>query len=47
MPVWKCLSFEKLAVYIYSKTCVKRSLKIEKIQILIKPGSLMKVEHIA
>ena len=31
----------------YSKTCVKRPLKIDKKKILITIGSLMKVESIA
>ena len=33
--------------YVYSKTCVKRTLKIDKTKILMTNGSLMKVESIA
>ena len=32
---------------LYSKTCLKRPLKIDKIKILMTDGSLMKVESIA
>ena len=31
----------------YSKTCLKRPLKIDKINVLMENGSLMKVESIA
>ena len=33
--------------FIYSKTCLKRPLKIDKIKVLMENGSLMKVESIA
>ena len=37
----------KLHINVYSKTCVKRPLKIDKTKVLMTPGSLMKVESIA
>ena len=37
---------EMLNYYFYSKTCLKRSLKIDKTKVLMENGSLMKVESI-
>ena len=34
-------------MYIYCKTCLKRSLKIDKTKVLMKNGILRKVESIA
>ena len=36
-----------VVVSVYSKTCVKRPLKIDKTKILMTNGSLMKVERVA
>ena len=43
-PLYKFL--DKI-LYVYSKTCLKRSLKTDKTKVLKTNGSLMKVESIA